>query len=46
MLKQDNISTYDPVTTGKVIARERRLLKKSQEEFVADYDVEVKRSGL
>ena len=37
MLKQDNISTYDPVTTGKVIARERRLLKKSQEEFVADY---------
>lgn len=37
VLKQDNISTYDPVTTGKVIARERRLLKKSQEEFVADY---------
>lgn len=37
MLKQDNISTCDPVTTGKVIVRERRLLKKSQEEFVADY---------
>lgn len=37
VLNQDNISAYDPVTTGKVIARERRLLKKSQEEFVADY---------